>query len=102
MAFELGVQTVIISLGKLSNMKSHPCSYVINNCCGDEIKGRFANVWSSKHDIKESLTLSQWSSSGNPVAIRCAWNLDPSVHWNATGEINVGSQCVSSVLPVVF
>ena len=40
-------------------------------------------------------------ASGNSVAIQCAWNLDPSVHWNATGEI-VDSQCVSSVLPVVF
>ena len=49
-----------------------------------------------------SLTLSQWSSSGNPVAIQCTWNLNPSVHWNATGERIVGSQCVSSVLPVVF
>ena len=45
-----------------------------------------------------SLTLSQWSSSGNPVAIRCAWNLDHSVHWNATAE----GQCASSGLPVVF
>ena len=45
---------------------------------------------------------SQWSSSGNPVAIKRAWNLDPSVHWNATGERNVGSQCASSGLPVVF
>ena len=44
------------------------------------------------------LTLSQWSSSGNPVAIQCAWNLDPSVHWNATGE----KLLVASVLPVVF
>ena len=42
-----------------------------------------------------------WASN-NPVAIQCAWNLDPSVHWNATGEIIVGSQCFSSVLPVVF
>ena len=52
-----------------------------------------------------SLTLSQWSSSGNPVAIQCAWNLDPSVHWNATGERVVGSQCFqlsSSGFPVVF
>ena len=49
-----------------------------------------------------SLTLSQWSSSCNPVAIQCAWNLDPSVHWNATGERIVGSQCVISVVPVVF
>ena len=45
-----------------------------------------------------SLTLSQWSSSGNPVAIQCAWNLDPSVRWNATGE----KLLVASVLPVVF
>ena len=44
------------------------------------------------------LTLSQWSSSGNPVAIQSAWNLDLSVHWNATGE----SQCASSGLPVAF
>ena len=49
-----------------------------------------------------TLTLSQWSSSGLPVAIQCAWNLDPSVHWNATGERIVGSQCVSSGFPVVF
>ena len=49
-----------------------------------------------------ALTLSQWSSSGNPVAIQCAWNLYPSVHWNTTGERIVDSQCVSSVLPVVF
>ena len=45
-----------------------------------------------------SLTLSQWSSSGNPVAIQCAWNFDPSVHWNATGE----KLLVANVLPVVF
>ena len=51
---------------------------------------------------KDALTLSQWSSSGNPTAIQCAWNLDPSVHWNVTGERIVGSQCVSSVLTVVF
>ena len=43
------------------------------------------------------LTLSQWSSSGNPVAIQCAWNLDPSVHWNATGEMSVCFQWSSSV-----
>ena len=57
---------------------------------------------STKHEGDVTLTLSQWSSSGNPMAIQCAWNLDPSVHWNATGERIVGSQCVSSVLPVVF
>ena len=48
------------------------------------------------------LTLSQWSSSGNPVAIQCVWSLDPSVHWNATRERIVGSQCITSVLPLVF
>ena len=53
-------------------------------------------------DMISSLTLSQWSSSGNPVAIQCAWNLGPSVHWNATGERIIGSQCASSGLPVVF
>ena len=47
------------------------------------------------------LTLSQWSSSGLPVAIQCTWKLNSSVHWNATGEIIVDSQCASSVLPVV-
>ena len=31
------------------------------------------------------------------MAIQCAWNLDSSVRWNATGEGIVGSQCVSSV-----
>ena len=40
--------------------------------------------------------------SGNPVSIKCVWNLDPSAHLNATGERIVGSQCVSSVIPVVF
>ena len=45
-----------------------------------------------------SLTLSQWPSSGNPVAIQCAWHLDPNVHWNATGE----KMFLASVLPVVF
>ena len=52
--------------------------------------------------LEPSLSLSQWSSSGLPVAIQCYWNLDPSVHWNATGERIVVSQCVSSVLQVVF
>ena len=36
------------------------------------------------------------------MAIQCAWKLDPSVHWNAAGERTVGSQCVSSVLQLVF
>ena len=49
-----------------------------------------------------TLTLSQWSSNGNPVAIQCAWNLDPSVHWNATGEMPVCFQWSSSGFPVVF
>ena len=48
------------------------------------------------------LTLCQWSSNGNPVAIQCTWNLDPRVPWNATWEIIVGRQCGFSVLPVVF
>ena len=52
--------------------------------------------------LKDTLTLSQWSSSDNPVAIQCAWNLDPSVHWNATGEMPVCFQWSSSGLPVAF
>ena len=32
------------------------------------------------------------------MAIQCAWNLDTSVHWGATREIIVGSQC----FPVCF
>ena len=52
--------------------------------------------------LDKTLTLSKWSSSANPVAIQCAWNLDPGVHWNVTGEIIVGSQCASNGLPVVF
>ena len=57
--------------------------------------------WVNFNEIDEfPLTLSQWSSSGNPVAIQCTWNLDPNVHWNATGERIVGSQCASSGLPV--
>ena len=41
-------------------------------------------------------------ASGLTVAIQCAWNLDPSVHWNATGERIVGCQCASNDLPVVL
>ena len=41
-------------------------------------------------------------ANGYSVAIQCAWNWDRSVHWNATGEIIVGSQCVSNVLAVLF
>ena len=41
-------------------------------------------------------------ASGLSVAIQCASNLDPIVHWNATGERIAGSQCVSSVPPAVF
>ena len=37
-----------------------------------------------------------------PVVIQWSWNLDHSVHWNATGDIDVCSQCVSSGLPVAF
>ena len=48
----------------------------------------------------EPLTLSQWSSSGNPVEIQCAWNLDPNSHWNATEEMPVVFQWLSSGLPV--
>ena len=52
-------------------------------------------------NIDVSKILLPWAS-GNSMAIQCTWNLDPSVHWNATGEKIVGSQCVSSVVPVVF
>ena len=41
-------------------------------------------------------------ASGLPVAIQCAWNLDPSVHWNATGEMPEVFQWSSSGFPVVF
>ena len=34
-----------------------------------------------------TLKLSQWWFSDDPVAIQCAWNFDPRVHWNATGCI---------------
>ena len=36
------------------------------------------------------------------MAIQCAWNLDPSVHWNATEEMPVCFQWSSSGFPVVF
>ena len=55
-----------------------------------------------QHFFVTSLTLSQWSSSGNPLAIQCAWNLDPSVHWNATGEMPVCFQWSPSGFPVAF
>ena len=66
------------------------------------------NMWA--YPYSEPLVI-QWQSSENPplpwasgnsVAIQCVRNVDPSVHWNATGESIVGSQCVSSVLPVCF
>ena len=51
--------------------------------------------WAKSYDCSEkcctrpvldcTLTLSQWYSSGNLVSIQCAWSLDHSVHWNATG-----------------
>ena len=44
-----------------------------------------------------SFCRSPWAS-GDPVAIQCAWNSDPSVHWNATGE----KYLVASVFPVRF
>ena len=45
-----------------------------------------------------SLTLSQWSSSDNPVAIKCGWNLDP-VYTEMPLEKEL---LVASVFPVVF
>ena len=36
------------------------------------------------------------------MAIQCIWNLDPSGHWNATGERIVACRCISSVLPMVI
>ena len=56
----------------------------------------------SYNKITAALTLSQCQSRGIPLAIQCAWSLDPTVHWNATGEIIVGSQCVSSGLAMPF
>ena len=35
-------------------------------------------------------------------AIQCAYNLDPGVHWNATGERSVSNQWVSSISPTCF
>ena len=65
------------------------------------LQGQQHNI--NRHLIHEMpLTLSQWSSNGNPVAIQCAWNLDPNVHWNATGEMPVCFQWSSSGLPVAF
>ena len=51
--------------------------------------------------IATSLLPLPWASS-LPVAIQCAWNLDPSVHWNATGEMPACFQWSSSGFPVVF
>ena len=76
------------------------------NVWTDNVKGSYHAdyKWRNYRSIAGliTLTLSQWSSSGNPVAIQCAWNLDPSVHWNATGEIPVVFQWSSSGFPVVF
>ena len=68
--------------GALLSGSGHCCPFV------------FGHLWISF----TAPTLSQWSSSGNPVAIQCAWNLDPSVHWNATGK----ELLVASVFPVCF
>ena len=51
-----------------------------------------------RHTYLVTLTLSQLSSSGNPVAIQRAWNLDPSVHWNALEK----ELLVANVFPVCF
>ena len=76
--------------------KSHS-TYLALTILMDKISKSLANG-----DYVIALTLSQWSSSGNPVAIQCAWNLDPSVHWNATGEMPVCFQWFSSGFPVAF
>ena len=78
--------------GNKSHMKLNPVPIKVTP---DQTK-RWLIIFNS------SLTLSQWSSSGNPVAIQCAWNLDPSVHWNATGEMPVCFQWSSSGFPVAF
>ena len=66
------------------------------SCCWLSI-GLFQWVHLIKHPLPWAI--------GLPVAIQCTWNLDPSVHWNATGErivVPVWFQWSSSCFPVVF
>ena len=79
------------------------CSLWLNNCFVLSHRNCIGQRNARQHNNKIvftgdliTLTLSQWSSSGLPVAIQCAWNLGPSVHWNATGD----RQCGSSGIPV--
>ena len=73
-----------------------------HNVNDHQVNGILKTDLTDHYIIFHTLTLSQRSSSGNPGAIQCAWNLDPSVDWNATGERITGSQCPSSGLPVAF
>ena len=60
--------------------------------------------WTIVHDTAAELSpysepvVIQWQSIGNPICLE----FGKSVHWNATGEQIVGTQCVYSVLPGVF
>ena len=91
-----GLTTPLIASTEITNsidpLVPSESSMLVTRFLGIRINAKMA--W--KFEI--TFTLSQWSSSGNPVAIQCAWHLNPRVHWNATGERIL----VASVLPVVF
>ena len=72
------------------------CTLLKLSICGSLCPLSASKYWMSWNG--HTFTLSQWYSSGNPVCLE----LRPSLHWNATEERIVGSQCVSSALPVFF
>ena len=124
---------VIKSIGiRLLSAKQTDINTVVNNIIGDVMGSRNRkNIERSSSDDPARIRY-EWlatrecntdtrmrvpkyhlrGASGNSVAIQCAWNLDPSVHWNATGEnflvVSV-FHCASSVfqwpssdIPVCF
>ena len=48
-----GYRRINTSLRKLCEIKSSPSPNIINNCCGDDFRVRFAKVWSINHDTKK-------------------------------------------------
>ena len=83
-------------LGILRYTKSAWYLWLLLVCGKNSMFSSLTDLWRDHH-----VTLLPWAS-GRPVAIQCSCNLDPSVHWNATGEMPVCFQWSPSGLPVAF
>ena len=81
-------------------MISYACTFQVRNAVSSSSKLEWFEM--SFHPLWLYAPLPLPWASGLPVAIQCAWNLDPSVHWNATGEMPVCFQWSSSGFAVVF